>query len=200
MNKTDTHPVTEVREQILDSALKRFTQYGFGKTTMAEIAKDCRMSAANLYRFFENKDEIGVALACNCLGEKERRLREVLGRPGLSAGQRLETFILESFRYVHEQFNGLPHINELVNTVTQEHPDVVTKHKGVSRVMIAQILTEGHRSGEFDVADAMATAEVIMAATTMFCVPYFLSWHGKEEFEQLVRDVVGLIVRGLAKR
>ncbi len=43
------------REKIMEAAMARFSYYGFGKTTMAEIAKDCGMSAANIYRFFENK-------------------------------------------------------------------------------------------------------------------------------------------------
>ena len=40
--------VDEIKNQILDAAFARFGQYGLGKTTMAEIAKDCDMSAALL--------------------------------------------------------------------------------------------------------------------------------------------------------
>ena len=43
----------EIRTQILDAAEARFRTYGFGKTTMAEIASDIDMSTANLYRYFE---------------------------------------------------------------------------------------------------------------------------------------------------
>ena len=42
----------EIAEQIIAAAEKRFFYYGFGKTTMAEIASDCDMSPANIYRFF----------------------------------------------------------------------------------------------------------------------------------------------------
>ena len=34
----------DVQEQILAAAEARFCRYGFGKTTMAEIARDCDMS------------------------------------------------------------------------------------------------------------------------------------------------------------
>jgi len=57
------------REQILSAATGRFERYGYGKTTMAEIAGDCEMSAANLYRYFESKLDIGAALACDCMAE-----------------------------------------------------------------------------------------------------------------------------------
>ncbi|NOQ82264.1 MAG: TetR family transcriptional regulator, partial [Methylophaga sp.] len=39
----------DTRSQILSATEIRFSQYGYNKTTMAEIAKDCGMSAANLY-------------------------------------------------------------------------------------------------------------------------------------------------------
>ena len=45
----------------MNAAWERFVQYGFVKTTMAEIARDCGMSAANLYMFQSNKS---VGLFC----------------------------------------------------------------------------------------------------------------------------------------
>lgn len=35
---------------ILKAAVNRFREYGYNKTTMAEIAKDIGMSTANIYR------------------------------------------------------------------------------------------------------------------------------------------------------
>lgn len=200
MSKMDSKPATAVREQILESAWKRFAQYGYGKTTMAEIAKDCRMSAANLYRFFKNKEDIGMALACQCLGEKEQRLRAILQRPGLSAAERLQTFILELFHYTYEQFHDQPRINELVDTIMKEYADVVTQHKDMARSLLAAILAEGNQTREFNVPDPKATADVIMTASTIFCVPYFIGWHSKEEFEQLAKNMVQTFIHGLAKR
>ena len=57
----------EIKHNILDKAFARFGHFGFGKTTMAEIAKDCEMSAGNLYRYFENKKEIGAGCAKRCM-------------------------------------------------------------------------------------------------------------------------------------
>ena len=37
----------EIATQILDAASRRFLHYGYGKTTMSEIAKDCNMSTGN---------------------------------------------------------------------------------------------------------------------------------------------------------
>ena len=62
MEHAKDHFPEEIQQRILHAAEERFQQYGYNKTTMAEIARDCDMSAANLYRYFENKLAIGAAL------------------------------------------------------------------------------------------------------------------------------------------
>ena len=52
-----------IREQIVDAAKKRFSHFGYAKTTMAEVATDCSMSPGNLYRFFPGKLDIAEAIA-----------------------------------------------------------------------------------------------------------------------------------------
>ncbi|MEL7231063.1 MAG: helix-turn-helix domain-containing protein, partial [Pseudomonadota bacterium] len=54
---------TDTRQQILDAAMDRILHYGYGKTTMSEIARDCGMSAGNIYRFFASKLDIAEAMA-----------------------------------------------------------------------------------------------------------------------------------------
>ena len=47
IEQTDNLDETALR--ILEAASDRFLHYGYGKTTMSEIAKDCNMSTGNLY-------------------------------------------------------------------------------------------------------------------------------------------------------
>ena len=74
----------EISTRILDAAEARFRTYGFGKTTMAEIASDIDMSTANLYRYYENKLAIGAAMAGRCFCSREEVLNEVVARKGIS--------------------------------------------------------------------------------------------------------------------
>ena len=48
--------------RIITAARSRFKRFGYAKTSMQEIAADCRMSAANLYRYYEGKLAIGSAV------------------------------------------------------------------------------------------------------------------------------------------
>lgn len=46
------------KEQIIQSALRRFAHYGFDKTTMSEIAADMNITKANLYYYYPDKNAL----------------------------------------------------------------------------------------------------------------------------------------------
>jgi len=54
---------TDVRERILTTAERLFREIGYQKTTVADIARDLRMSPANVYRFFDSKKSINAGVA-----------------------------------------------------------------------------------------------------------------------------------------
>ncbi len=189
----------DVSAQILDSALERFTRYGFGKTTMAEIARDCDMSAGNLYRYFTNKTEIGAACARRCMGEAEAEVRKVLKMPGLSAEQRLEAFILNKLRYMHVRFGDHPTLLELVLHIFENRYDLVQAHWEKLQSLVAEILAEGNRTGEFQVEDVVTTARAVLLATYKFIAPRNMAGYALGTLEQEAKEVLALLVRALKK-
>jgi AcrR family transcriptional regulator len=194
---TDTR---EVRRQILEAAEQRFRAYGYRKTTMAEIAEDTGMSAANLYRYFESKEDIAASCAQRCMGERLELLREVIRAPGLQASERLERFVLTMLHYTHEQAHHQKKINELVESIAVERPAIVHQKSEAERALIAEILAQGNASGEFDVPDIIATAQLVHASLALFSLPLFMPLYPLEELERGARGVVSLLVRGLARR
>ncbi|MDH5649131.1 MAG: TetR/AcrR family transcriptional regulator [Gammaproteobacteria bacterium] len=198
MAKTADNSSEDIRLQILEAANVRFQQFGYGKTTMAEIAKDCGMSASNLYRFFENKLDIGAALAQRCLSECESRLRCTLDA-SLSATSQFETFVLEILRHTHDQWSKLPRLNEMVQTTISERPDIVEHHRQTKQALLIQIIEQGIARGEFDVADPKQVSETILVSITVLSVPMFMHLHSLEEFEQIARNIAHLILKGLIK-
>lgn len=198
--KPATLSEADTRQQILDAAESRFRTYGYRKTTMAEIADDCRMSAANLYRYFENKQDMAAECANRCMGERIDMLREVVRNPGASAGDTLLEAVLTSLRHTHEQASAQPKINELVEDVTSARPDLVHLKLEAEHALIAEILARGNQSGEFDVADVVATARSVHASLVLFEVPIFMGLYTLEQFEDMARNLVELLIRGLARR
>jgi len=189
----------ETRTRILDAAETRFRTYGYGKTTMAEIATDVGMSAANLYRFFENKLDIGAALAQRCFAERHKLLEAVVNEPELAAAERLEKFVLTLLRHTHDQFSAQPKINELVETIITHRQELVQNKIDSDQKLVASILQQGQQSGEFEIADIAGTAEAVRNATVKFCMPLFMCMYPLDEFERMAKQVVQLLLKGLQK-
>jgi AcrR family transcriptional regulator len=187
----------EIKSLILEKAIERFVRYGFGKTTMVEIAKDCGMSAGNLYRYFESKFDIGVGVAQIYISKAEQILKDVLQRPNLQPTQRLEVFILEKLRFMHSHIIEQPNVQDLVNYILDERWDLVEHHRDVQNSLMSEILSEGNRAGEFKIADVVQTANTIYAMTTKFRLPHFIKNITLEELEQEAKATVALMIQGL---
>ena len=74
-----------VRECIVEAAKKRFSHFGYAKTTMAEVASDCAMSPGNLYRFFPGKLDIAEAIATEDYSKHLVHMRKLAVQPGKNA-------------------------------------------------------------------------------------------------------------------
>ena len=189
----------EISTQILNAAEARFRSYGFGKTTMAEIASDIDMSTANLYRYFENKLAIGSAMAGRCFNEREIVLNEIVSRPGINESERMEIFVLGMLDYMHGQFSNEPKISELVDVIVKKRPDLVQHQIDGDKQLIKTILQQGKDRNEFDIDDTDEMASYVQAAIVKFSSPFFIAMFPIEELERLAKGVVVLILNGLVK-
>jgi len=189
-----------VRMRILEAAEKRFQDFGYGKTTMAEIAEDVDMSAANLYRYFQNKLDIGEACASRCMQGHLERLRLVARQGDSGAARRLEDFFLENLRANHEIVSQRPRINEMVELITTRKPELFKAMVRDIESLLAEILVYGNATGEFDVVDVMTGASCIHAAMVLYEVPIFVGLYPYEEYARQAQSLARLLVRGLRRQ
>jgi AcrR family transcriptional regulator len=200
MNTSQDNLELDIRSQIVDAAHARFRHYGYGKTTMAEIAADSSMSAANLYRYFKNKQDIIAECANRCMCERIDRLRVAIRTPGMSATEQLKTYVLTDLKISHEMAKDDEKISELVNTITLERSDLVYKKIEAENSLIAEILSHGNETGEFYINDVTATANTIHMSLVIFNVPIFMNLYSHEQFEEKAISLVELVVNGLTKQ
>ncbi|MBT5470191.1 MAG: TetR/AcrR family transcriptional regulator [Nitrospina sp.] len=185
------------KHDILDKAFARFGHYGFGKTTMAEIAKDCDMSAGNLYRYFENKKEIGAGCARRCMQQKLELVREIVRNKKLNPSKKLQRFTLDILDYMHQQFADQPALMELVDFISRERWDIVQQYMDQERSLLSEILSEGNRSGDFNIPDVLETAKWIQASLIKFIAPRYMDAFPLKELRKEASGVTALLIEGL---
>jgi len=197
MNAKTTQSSDKVRLRILEAAAQRFTQFGYNKTTMVEVAQDCGMSAANLYRYFENKLDIGANLASNCLRIKRERMQAVVHQREYCAAERLQTIVLQALDHTYEQWSGSPRMNEMINAICDARMEIVDEHEQGEHQLLVALLEDGNARGEFRISDIDATATAIASATSAFNMPLLMPLYSLETLHQRAKSVVGLILNGL---
>jgi AcrR family transcriptional regulator len=197
LSASDSDYARKTRARILAAAEKRFKHFGFAKTTIVDIAGDCAMSHANVYRFFRNKTEIVDAIAVGWLAKSERVCAEVAARP-LPASRRLVDYVLELHRWKRREHLRGSRTHELLTLASYNGRPFARAHLDALARILAGIVEDGNRLGEFAVADPPALARAIQDATIKFCHPRLVEQHQDEPLEDQARNVMKVILAGMS--
>ncbi|WP_127561128.1 TetR/AcrR family transcriptional regulator [Nioella ostreopsis] len=118
MARTIAKDHDQKRDQILHSAAKIFATEGFDRASMAQLAKECGISKANIYHYYDSKD----AILFDILDSYLSGLRDLIlatDVEGLSPEDRLRRVIRDVLRayqgsdYEHQvQLNALSALPE----------------------------------------------------------------------------------------
>ena len=152
MTLVSEHIETDTRERILVVAERLFRQLGYQKTTVADIAKELRMSPANVYRFFDSKKAIHESVARDLMEEVEAEARRIVAQPG-PAKPRLRELLKTVNRMNTERYVGDNKLHEMVRIAMEEDWQVCVAHIECITGMIGEVLAQGAATGEFEVPD-----------------------------------------------
>jgi len=186
-----------VRCQIIEAAKKRFSHFGYAKTTMAEVATDCSMSPGNLYRFFPGKLDIAEAIATQDYEKHLERLRKLALAPGRNSRERLHDLLFEELRRTYNKLESDPRAFEMATVITRERAAFANWMLATERKILVELLDETERRGEFVVEDKELTAEMIQSATMKFRYPQLWSKLTLPKLERELEGVLKLIIDGI---
>ncbi|WP_067696935.1 TetR/AcrR family transcriptional regulator [Nocardia jejuensis] len=151
-------------EQLLESALSAFLDFGIKRTSMGEIARRAGISPATLYRRFESKNDlveaVSVREAQQFIAEIDERVRQVAGNGDAGEEQMVEIFVA----FITNLAN-----NQLLQRLLRTEPDVIlprlTTEAGpilaVGRTYLAEKLRSLQESVSVPSFDADLVAEVL---------------------------------------
>jgi AcrR family transcriptional regulator len=186
------------RAQIITVADNLFREYGYRKTSVADISKAMGISTAYVYRFFNSKQAIGEAICASTLEELDHKLREVVDLD-LSPTRKLRLFMQTSLRLSYELLVVEREVNEVVVAAVEGNWCTAAGHKAQMYAMLELIIEQGRQAGEFErktpideVTDGIA--ETIMPYTNARC----LEQRSFSELEKGVNATTNLVLRSLA--
>lgn len=156
MKNTPTSPVTprgpvdhEVRDQIVAAATEHFSQYGYEKTTVSDLAKAIGFSKAYIYKFFESKQAIGEMICGNCLRQIETEVKAAIDgaeRPPEKLRRMFKATVESSLRLFFQERK----LYEIASSAASERWQATRVYEGRILKLIQDILQEGRQSGDFE--------------------------------------------------
>ena len=168
------HIEVDTRDRILEVAERLFRQMGYQKTTVGDIAKELRMSPANVYRFFESKNAIHQAVARSLMGEVELEAQRIVARPG-PVLPRFRELLTTIHRMNTERYVGDNKLHEMVAIAMEEDWDVCVAHMECIAGVIGQVIAQGVASGEFEAPDLQLAALCACTAMMRFFHPQMIA-------------------------
>ncbi|KAB7739339.1 TetR family transcriptional regulator [Parvibaculum sedimenti] len=189
----------DTRDRIVASASAQIQRHGHIKTTVADVAKHCRMSPANIYRFFPTKAALIEAVSEIWLALAEDNARAIARQPSC-ASARVREFIVGVHEFNRDRYTRNGEVHETVVAATTERWPIVARHEKVLISIFASILEDGVRKGEFEIDDIEGTAAVMIAAMVKFHNPIMVAqYHGESLIEQ-ANALADFMLKAIKKR
>jgi AcrR family transcriptional regulator len=188
------------RDRILMAAMARIKHYGYGKTTMAEIAADCDMSPGNIYRFFEAKIDIAEAMARKHYAAQQAELSAIARKKDTPPDARLREIFFKRMRDSYALFEENAKILEVAEVIDRERPLFANEQLAAERVFLSALLEEGAEAGLFAHGDFNFQAEMLQSATVKFAIPQLISHLTLPKLERELAGVLDLLLKGLYAR
>ena len=192
------HIEGDTRERILEVAERLFRQIGYLKTTVGDIAKELRMSPANVYRFFESKKAIHQAVARSLMGEVELEAQRIVARPG-PVLERFRELLTTIHRMNTERYVGDSKLHEMVEIAMQEDWDVCVNHMECIAGVIGQMIAQGAASGEFEAPDLQLASLCACTAMMRFFHPQMIAQCANKPGPS-IDQMIDFVIAGLSPR
>ena len=189
---------TDTRERILVVAERLFRQIGYQKTTVADIAKELRMSPANVYRFFDSKKAIHEGVARTLMGEVEVEALRIAQAPG-PASVRLREMMKTIHRMNTERYVGDFKLHEMVEIAMEEDWDVCVVHMECIASTLGQVIAQGVATGEFDAPDLLLASLCACTAMMRFFHPQMIAQCANKP-GPTIDQMIDFVIAGLSPR
>jgi AcrR family transcriptional regulator len=186
-----------IRQQIIDAADAHFARFGYGKTTVADLAKAIGFSKAYIYKFFESKQAIGEAICAQCLDKVMTAALASVAEAKTPTEKFRRLFNTTTAKSTELLFQEKLLYDLAANSATEKWPSAIGYLERMESTL-REIILQGREAGEFERKTPIdETCSAIMLAMQPFMHPLLLEFNldGLPETQTMV---INMILRSLA--
>jgi len=188
---------SEKRDAILHAAWGLIRHYGYGKTTIDDIAKRAKVGKGTVYIYFRSKTDIMLALT-DLTNERITRELERIASEDKPPEERLRACVLYRIMTLFDLVNRYPHSEDVIASILPEIVERLDRYVRRHGELLGQIVSEGCSAGSL-ASDAPEATGQLLASLFEFMTPPYYRFKSRESLERFADEVVGLMLKGLKK-
>ena len=191
---------SEIRTKILNVAQEVFTKYGYGKTTMDDIAREMGKGKSSIYYYYTSKEDIFKAVIEKELQVMKTKLSEEISKTE-DPREKLKVYVLERMHGL-KSLKNLYHIIRTEFTAQRDFVEQTRQQTDQEEINIVNaILEKGVKDGIFHLEDTFLTAIAIVTALKGMEIPLLITEsNGDTILEQRLDRLVDVLFYGIIKR
>ena len=187
----------ERKSQILDAALETFTEKGFHKTRMSDIAETSGLSKGSLYWYFDSKDAIILKLINRVFGFEIKDLTALL-TDDHSAEERLYIYTERSGQDIIKMLKWMPLIYDFLALAFRQETikKTIQRYYNKNLGLLVTLIQQGIDAGEFLPGSALEAAYAI-GSIIEGTVMLWLYDPGQIDIQDHIKSSTSLLLKGL---
>jgi AcrR family transcriptional regulator len=186
-------------DKILDTAEDVLRRYGPAKATVLDVARALGVSHGSVYRHFASKSDLRDAVARRWLVRVDKPLAAIAAAEG-PAEPRLRQLIIELSRSKQRMAANDPELFATFHRIVAESRAIAGEHLDTVAKLLAAIIADGVRRGEFAPVDAATAGRAVLQATTRFYHPAHTNEWDDPALEADLDAILDLLLAGFRVR
>lgn len=184
----------EMRETILQAAQCLFTRYGPVKTSVADIAREIGMSAANIYNFYPSRDAIIEAVGQqNLIALKQEIIEEISKTSGDWA--RIVVLFISTAKHMHDKLDNEKDILQLQALASKHSWNfVIDFHRFLHRT-VQGIVSGAVKAGRLNHPDPNAAVAALFDCMVTALDPVLILKFTREDHFRRISAQLALLER-----
>jgi len=186
-----------VREQIVEAAGEHFSQYGYDKTTVSDLAKAIGFSKAYIYKFFDSKQAIGEAICSKTLTTIVEAVEDAVAGAPTPTEQFRRMFKTLVSTGVGLFFNDRKLYDIAAHSAGEGWPSARTYARRI-REILTDVVRQGREAGEFERKTPLdETVHAVFLVMQPYVNPLLLQYN-LDHVEDAPVQLSNLVLRSLA--
>jgi len=192
--------IQERRAQILDAALKVFSEKGYHKTKVEDISREIGIAKGTIYLYFRSKKRIFLSLIDHIILSHMENFIEVIEnvqRENLDEREKLETIMMAAFNFFNQQSGFFKIVfyegREFQKEIAKKISRILSKLVDISQ----NYFEDGKRRGIFRDLDMRVVLPALPGMFLIFSIlgPQWANFNIPPE--KLVHELIDLYWKGI---